>query len=164
MGVVRSLGIRQPSRPVSRTPGNPVPARRSVSAQPPVNVVAGHRQRNRTPRLPSNMQLLAARQQQAESTDDATGDTEAATGNGNGQARPANPGRSAMERAEPWQLQYYDPPTRDVIDRAKQFSHCDAASINPFPIRTTFDTKVVEYIDEAITERRARGLIISDGK
>ena len=57
-----------------------------------------------------------------------------------------------MDRAEPWQLQYYDLPTRDVIERAKQFSHCDAASINPFPICVTFNSKALKYIDEAITE------------
>ena len=69
-----------------------------------------------------------------------------------------------MERSEPWQLQHYDPPTRDVIERAKHFSHCDAASIDPFPICTIFNTRAVEYIDEAIAERRARGLIIADSK
>lgn len=68
------------------------------------------------------------------------------------------------ERAEPWQLQYYDPPTRDVIDRAKQFSHCDAASINAFPARVAFGSRAKEYIDEAIEERRSCGLAISDGK
>ncbi|KAG6369406.1 hypothetical protein JVT61DRAFT_14888 [Boletus reticuloceps] len=69
-----------------------------------------------------------------------------------------------MERSEPWQLQYYDPPTRNIIERAKQFSHCDTASINSFPVRAEFNSKATEYIEEAITERRSHGLIISDGK
>ena len=51
-----------------------------------------------------------------------------------------------------------------MIERTKQFSHCDAASINLFPIHVAFNTKAVKYIDEAIAEHRAQGLIISDGK
>ena len=51
-----------------------------------------------------------------------------------------------------------------MIECTKQFSHCDAASIDPFPIRVAFNTKAVKYIDEAIAERRAQGLIVSDGK
>lgn len=122
--------------------------------QPLVNVVSAHRQRNRAPRLPSNSQLLAARQQQA-----------GAMNIGDGQDRPTGLAVGpATEHSDPWQLHFYDPSTRDVIERAKQFSHCDSASIDPFPIRASFNTKAVEYIDEAIAERRARGLIITDGK
>ena len=121
-----------------------------------------HRRRNRAPRLPSNSQLLAARQQQSGSTNSDTGE---AANDGNGQEHAIDlPVGKATERTEPWQLQYYNPPTRDVIERTKQFSHCDAASINPFPNRAAFNTQAVEYIDEAIAERRAQGLIISDGK
>jgi len=128
----------------------------------PENVVTVHRRRNRAPRLPSNSQLLATRPQQSGPT---SGDTDGAANGGNGQDHATNllVGKTT-ERAEPWQLQYYDPPTRDVIERAKQFSHCDATSINPFPNCATFNTQAVEYIDEAIAERRAQGLIVSDGK
>ena len=69
-----------------------------------------------------------------------------------------------MERSEPWQLQYYDPPTCDIIERTKQFSHCDTASINLFPIRAEFNSTALEYVNEAIAERQSRGLIISEGR
>ena len=77
-----------------------------------------------------------------------------AANNDDSQDRPSTnlPVNSATERSESWQLQYYNLPTHDMIERAKQFSHCDAASINPFPIRVMFNTKAVEYIDEAIAE------------
>ena len=145
---------RQPSQPVPRSSSNPAPSLPSVPAQLPENVVTIHCRRNRAPRLPSNSQLLAARLQQAGSANNATGDSEAAN-NDDSQDRPSTnlPVNSATERSEPWQLQYYDPPTRDVIEHAKQFSHCDAASIDPFPICVAFNTKAVEYIDEAIAER-----------
>ncbi|KAF8546282.1 hypothetical protein OG21DRAFT_1491387 [Imleria badia] len=95
----------------------------------------------------SNVQLLAARQrQQGLST---TGEE-----NNTGQDRPTielQVGPTA-ERAELWQLGYYDLLARDVIECAKQLSHCDAASINLFPAQPTFNSKAIEYIDEAITE------------
>ena len=115
--------------------------------------------------MPSNSQLLAARLQQAGSANNATGDLEAAN-NDDSRDHPSTnlPVNSATECSEPWQLQYYNPLTHDVIEHAKQFSHCDAASIDPFPICVTFNTKAVKYIDEAITERQAQGLIVSNGK
>ena len=38
------------------------------------------------------------------------------------------------ENADPLQLQSYPPAVRDIIERAKQFSHCDIASVNSFPL------------------------------
>ncbi|KAF8124295.1 hypothetical protein EV363DRAFT_1454613 [Boletus edulis] len=122
------------------------------------------------PRLPSNSQQLTNRQQQASSTNQTACET---LTNGGGQdgtdAPPADPlapsnprAGYSTERSEPWQLQYYDPPTRDIIECTKQFSHCDAASINSFPVRTEFNSKATEYIKEAIAEYQSRGLIISD--
>ena len=58
-----------------------------------------------------------------------------------------------MDGSEPWQLQYYDPPTCDIIEWAKQFSHCNATLINPFPVHANFSVKAIEYIDEVIAER-----------
>lgn len=153
------------NQPPPRPLGDTAPSQPFLPVQTPENVVAVHRRRNRAPRLPSNSQLLAARQQQAGSGNHAIG---SATNIGDGQERQERatdlPVGPATERLDPWQLHFYDPPTRDVIERAKQFSHCDAASVDPFPIRALFNTKAVEYIDEAIAERRARGLIISEGK
>ena len=69
---------RQPSQPVPRSSGNPAPSLPSMPAQLPENVVTIHCRQNRAPCLPSNSQLLAARLQQAGSTNNATGDSEAA--------------------------------------------------------------------------------------
>ena len=68
------------------------------------------------------------------------------------------------ENADPSQLQYYPPAVRDIIERVKQFSHCDIASVNSFPLRPDFNQKAVEYINEAIAKRRGHGLPIPDGK
>ena len=67
------------------------------------------------------------------------------------------------DNADPSQLQSYPPAVRDIIECAKQFSHCDIASVNLFPLRPDFNHKAVEYINEAIAERRSRGLPIPDG-
>ncbi|KIJ57495.1 hypothetical protein HYDPIDRAFT_35056 [Hydnomerulius pinastri MD-312] len=50
----------------------------------------------------------------------------------------ANPPQAApigMDSADPFQMQFYKLAAHDIIERAKQFSHCDAASINAFPLR-----------------------------
>ena len=142
----------------------------------PEDIVTGHRQRNCVPHLPSNTKLLAARQWQTLSTNQVTGE---ASHNGDGQEPPipsktsqetttasksSHPVRPTSECAELSQLQFYDPPTRDIIEHAKQFSHCNAASINAFPVRATFNVGAIEYINEAIAKRQSQGLIISDGK
>ena len=36
--------------------------------------------------------------------------------------------------SDPSQLQFYTPPVRDIIEHAKQISHCDIASVNSFPL------------------------------
>ena len=73
--------------------------------------------------------------------------------NGNGQEHAIDlPVGKVTEHTEPWQLQYYDPPTHDVIEHTKQFSHCDAASINPFSNHATFNMQAVEYINKVIAE------------
>ncbi|KAF8545930.1 hypothetical protein OG21DRAFT_1491756 [Imleria badia] len=61
------------------------------------------------------------------------------------------------------QLHFYPPAIRDIIEHAKQFSHCNLASINSFPMCPQFNTKASEYINEAIVERRRRGLVIPNG-
>lgn len=77
---------------------------------------------------------------------------------------PSRPKSRIGEAVTPSQLQFYPPAFRDIIERAKQFSHCDAASINAFPHRTEFNRHVQEYVDEAIQERRAHSLLVPDGK
>ena len=68
-----------------------------------------------------------------------------------------------LDNADPSQLQPYPPAVRDIIERAKQFSHCDITSVNLFPLRPDFNHKAVEYINEAIAERHSCGLPIPNG-
>ncbi|KIJ13947.1 hypothetical protein PAXINDRAFT_156328 [Paxillus involutus ATCC 200175] len=58
---------------------------------------------------------------------------------------------------DPSQLQFYAPSIRDIIERAKQFSHCDITSANSFPLCPDFNNKAVEYMNEAIAECHSRG-------
>ncbi|KAI5994384.1 hypothetical protein EDD15DRAFT_2366466 [Pisolithus albus] len=76
---------------------------------------------------------------------------------------PTPPVGPATQGAEPWQIQFYKPAVQDVLERAKQFSYCDAASINSFPLCAHFNIKAVEYVEEAISERRSQGLPVTDG-
>jgi hypothetical protein len=74
---------------------------------------------------------------------------------------PINP---VTEGSEPHQLQFYEPAVRDILERAKQFSHCDIASVNAFPLRSQFNDLAHEYVEEAIDEKQSRGLFVPDGK
>jgi len=67
------------------------------------------------------------------------------------------------ECTEPWQIQFYDPAVRNILEQAKQFSYCDAASVNAFPLRVQFNTKAAEYVKEAISERQSQGLFVGEG-
>ena len=77
--------------------------------------------------------------------------------------RQEEPVVTVPENADPSQLQSYPPAVRDIIERAKQFSHCDIASVNSFPLRLDFNQKAVEYINKAIAEQRGCGLPVPDG-
>ena len=148
------------------------------------DVVAQHRQRNRAPRLPDNEQLLAIRSQQnpqvssgANRTNDAVNalddqelDSVPPSGQASKDVDPSHPPRVTSvsgimpdNNSDPSQLQHYTPPVRDIIERAKQISHCDLASVNSFPLHADFNRKAVEYMNEAITERRSQGLLIPQG-
>ena len=73
------------------------------------------------------------------------------------------PPAAQSEQLEPWQIQFYEPAVHDIIKWAKQFSHCDAASVNAFPVRAQFNVKAAEYIEEAINKRQSQGLFVLDG-
>ena len=45
----------------------------------------------------------------------------------------------------------------------RQFSYCDAASVNAFPLRAQFNIKAAEYVEEAISERQSQGLFVGEG-
>ncbi|KAI6111918.1 hypothetical protein EDD16DRAFT_1516020 [Pisolithus croceorrhizus] len=47
---------------------------------------------------------------------------------------PIPPVCPATQGAEPWQIQFYKPEVQDVLKHVKQFSYCDMASINSFPL------------------------------
>ena len=150
------------------------------------DVVATHRQRNRAPRLPNNSYLLSIRQQSSTTPHSRqttiaqdTNDSEQVTWQtpapslppaidqpgdaSNPSTQRIGPPAARSERSEPWQIQFYEPAVRDIIERAKQFSHCDAASVNAFPVRAQFNVKAAEYIKEAINERQSQGLFVPDG-
>ncbi|KAI6102252.1 hypothetical protein F5141DRAFT_1065732 [Pisolithus sp. B1] len=63
----------------------------------------------------------------------------------------------------PWQIHFYKPVVQDILKCVKQFSHCNAASVNAFLLCPHFTTKVVEYVEEAISERLSCGLSVSNG-
>ena len=161
--------------------GNPVTHAREVE-----DIVTAHRQRNRAPRLPSSSQLLAAKQRQTSSSRTQVGNEHPETSsttqvaatpqrnpitapttneehgvNDTSNLRPIGP---ATEGAEPWQMQYYDPSTRDIIERAKQFSHCDAASISAFPLRPAFNGQSCRVHRGSNCRTSTPQLHISEGK
>ncbi|KAI6114581.1 hypothetical protein EDD16DRAFT_1521005 [Pisolithus croceorrhizus] len=127
----------------------------AIAAQEPEDIVAAHRLGDQET-LPTT-QVLAKSQEILSATETAT--------HGHGvldmdMTKPVGP---ATEGTEPWKLQYYDPSTHDIIDHAKQFSHCDTMSINAFPVHSTFNAKTIDYIEEAIAEHRMQHPHISEG-
>ncbi|KAI6001481.1 hypothetical protein EDD15DRAFT_2361905 [Pisolithus albus] len=133
------------------------------------DVVAAHRQRNRAPHVPSNSQLHVIREQQASAssqlpqTQGMTHPPSATSQSLGGINPPTPPVGPATQGAEPWQIQFYKPAVQDVLECAKQFSYCEVASINSFPLRAHFNIKAIEYVEEAISERRSQGLPVTDG-
>ncbi|KAI6041977.1 hypothetical protein EDC04DRAFT_2601282 [Pisolithus marmoratus] len=61
------------------------------------------------------------------------------------------------------QLQFYPPSVCDIIEHAKQISHCDIAAVNSFPLHVDFNSKASEYMVKAIAEHCSKGLLIPDG-
>jgi len=77
---------------------------------------------------------------------------------------PVVPVGPATEGTEPWQIQFYKPAVQDILEHAKEFSHCDATFVNAFPVCGHFNSLAVKYVEEAISERQSRGLPVSNGK
>ena len=153
------------------------------------DVVAVHRQRNRAPRLPHTSQLKTIRQQQSslplrshEATNTSILDVQEDPELTASAAPPlhsrvgdrrevssqstqprAGPTMERSECSEPWQIQFYEPAVWDILERAKQFSRCDASSVNAFPLRAQFNVKAAEYVEEAISERQSQALFVPDG-
>ncbi|KAI6001903.1 hypothetical protein EDD15DRAFT_2361265 [Pisolithus albus] len=139
------------------------------------DVVAQHHQRNRGPRLPDGVQLMAVRDQQTskasrhisrsavEGQTPSSTDVIPAPSHSFPAAKSATSGMTSDSNSDPSQLQFYSPSVRDIIERAKQISHCDIAAVNSFPLRADFNHKACDYVVEAIAERRSKGLLIPDG-
>ena len=151
------------------------------------DIVATHCQWNHTPRLPGNSYLLSIRQQSsttphsrqttiAQDTNDSkqvTWQTPAPSSlpptidqpgdASNPSIQRIGPPAARTEWSEPWQIQFYEPAVCDIIEWAKQFSHCNAASVNAFPVHAQFNVKAAEYIEEAINKRQSQGLFVLDG-
>ncbi|KAI5984239.1 hypothetical protein EDC04DRAFT_2914417 [Pisolithus marmoratus] len=133
------------------------------------DVVAAHQQCNCALRLPNNFQLNAIWDWQS-STLHQVPQTQSATSPPSGVSQsseavnpPVPPVSPAVVKAEPWQIHFYKPAVQDILECVKQFSHCDAASINAVPLRAHFNTKAVEYMEEAISKRLSHGLSVSNG-
>ncbi|KAI5983249.1 hypothetical protein EDD15DRAFT_2376648 [Pisolithus albus] len=156
------------SRPKDSHLSGPPTTQREVE-----DVIAQHRQRNRGPRLPDTSQLTAVHIRQTSegphrvSRSDVDGQPPPTT-----DVVPSHPlpaatstasGRMPDANSDPSHLQFYPPSVRDILERAKQISHCDLAAINSFPLRADFSRKASEYVVEAIAERRSKGLLIPDG-
>ncbi|KAF8558083.1 hypothetical protein OG21DRAFT_1519960 [Imleria badia] len=156
------------------------------------DVVAQHHQRNRVPPLPTNTQLLAVCDKQqaqcshsatctsiaANDTNDLNHDVPVSTSVQPPTAPPSTsttsikpPPQASLphvaskqsKNANPSQLHFYPLAIRDVIECAKQISHCNLASINSFPLCPHLNAKSSNYVNEAIAERHNRGLAIPTG-
>ncbi|KAI6027144.1 hypothetical protein EDC04DRAFT_2605907 [Pisolithus marmoratus] len=71
-------------------------------------------------------------------------------------------GRMSDVNSDLSQLQFYSPSVHDILEHAKQISHCDLAAVNSFPLHADFSCKASEYIIEAIAEHHSKGLLIPD--
>ena len=155
--------------------------------RPAEDVVATHRRRNRASCLPETLQLNVIRQRQSSFTPWSLKVTNTNNipnvqegpelmasavslhphvGDRREVSNQLTQLRATVERtehAEPWQIQFYEPAVRDILERAKQFSRCNASSINVFPLHVQFNVKAAEYVEEAISERRSQGLFVADG-
>ncbi|KAH7920594.1 hypothetical protein BV22DRAFT_1050243, partial [Leucogyrophana mollusca] len=62
--------------------------------------------------------------------------------------------------AKPTQQSFYPPTWRDVLDRAKAISRCEAID-NPFPARDLFiKGPAIEYLTEAVSEVEGEGTVL----
>ena len=136
------------------------------------DVVAQHRKCNRAPRLPGNAQRLAVRDQQTPQTSrhishskihnlDTSEGPISKTSSSTETVPTPLPATSIASgivpnsNSDPSHLQFYTPSVRDIIEHAKQISHCNIASVNSFPLCVDFNCKAPEYINKAIAERRS---------
>ncbi|KAI6021254.1 hypothetical protein EDC04DRAFT_2607232 [Pisolithus marmoratus] len=136
----------------------PTQSHQATVAQEAENILAVHHKCNCPPQLPSSNRVAAKPQEvllATKTADHGHGDTDA--------TKPASP---ATEGAEPWQLQYYDPSAHDIIDRAKQFSHCDAPSttLRKQSLSIEHDTSTFQRVGGHIMQQESPGyLFLKDG-
>ncbi|KAI6039189.1 hypothetical protein EDC04DRAFT_3141040 [Pisolithus marmoratus] len=128
------------------------------------DIVIQHCQCNCAPQLPDNTQLLAV---------DALDSLEGPISKMSSSSTKAAPtpllatsvtsGIVPNSNSDPSHLQFYTPLVHDIIEHAKQISHCNIASINSFPLHAKFNCKAPEYMNKAIAKRCSQGLAIPGG-
>ena len=158
------------------------------------DVVAQHHQRNCAPCLPSNSHLLAICDEQSmqcscsrnashcrpsvNQADELSALISAAlqpaamTSTKSSAVVPGSagdPGSAGVpskqfEHANPTQLHFYPPTIHNVIEWAKQISHCKLGCINSFPLCPHFNSKATDYFNEALAEQRTQGLSFPTGR
>ncbi|KAI5983697.1 hypothetical protein EDD15DRAFT_2201844 [Pisolithus albus] len=133
------------------------------------DVVAQHHQCNHGPCLPDGVQLMAVRDQQTskasrhiscsavEGQTPSSTDVIPAPSHSFPAAKSATSGMTSDSNSDPSQLQFYSLSVRDIIEPAKQISHCDIAAVNSFPLCMDFNHKACDYVVEAIAECRSKG-------
>ncbi|KAI6041969.1 hypothetical protein EDC04DRAFT_2892470 [Pisolithus marmoratus] len=71
----------------------------------------------------------------------------------------ATSGKMSDGNSDPSQLQFYPPSVCDIIEHAKQISHCDIAVVNSFPLCADFNSKASEYMYILLIACKNQGLI-----
>lgn len=141
------------------------------------DTVLAHQQHNCAPHLPSSSQLASIQDQQYSQPQSTTLTSLQLLGMAN-QAQNVTCPSQLLETVNPivvpigpsakgtksWQMQFYKPAVQDILECAKQFSHCNATSVNAFPLHSQFNSLTVEYMEEAISKRQSHGLPVSDGE
>ena len=124
------------------------------------DVVEEHHRRNRFPRAPDPQRLHQTQQSPASVSQDVTPRVPPAERNVVEQIS-TSPGELSGSATK---LRSYPYKFCEIIERAKQFAQCGAAT-DPFPSRAWFiGEKCSEYIAEAIAEYEEKGVLTPPGE
>ncbi|KAI6030144.1 hypothetical protein EDC04DRAFT_2898662 [Pisolithus marmoratus] len=137
------------------------------------DVITQHRQHNCGPHLPDNVQLMTICSQQMSKAphhmshfdvgSQLSLTTDVIPSHPLPAATSTTSGRMSNANSDLSQLQFYSPSVHDILEHAKQISHCDLVAVNSFPLHADFSHKASEYIVKAIVECHSKGLLIPDG-
>ncbi|KAI6095317.1 hypothetical protein EDD17DRAFT_1769778 [Pisolithus thermaeus] len=138
------------------------------------DVVTQHHQHNCGLHLPNSVQLMAVHNQQmskaschishstVEGQTPSSTDVILAPSHSLPAAKSATSGMTSDSNSDPSQLQFYSPSVHDIIEHAKQISHCNIAAVNSFPPHVDFNHKACDYVIEAITEHCSKVITYED--